>query len=173
MRFLPCSLSTDFSFLSCSPQCLWLFCFVCCSGAFNRRSITQPMKSTSAAQIDSLPQIPTRMTETRELVIRELGQTKSTPRVMPKTSKNLVVRHATAGFIHGAVAVIAYFILENISFLPVRTLIVWMVLAWPSIPAALYGIEGVMDRRGHGSKWIEGVRLDEDRRGQTRSIDKI
>ena len=102
-----------------------------------RKSITRLMKYNADELNESFPGVTRRSAETRELIINEKEQ-KNSATSRPKPSRNLAARYAIAGFAHGAVATIVYFILEDIAFLPIRTLVVWMVLAWPSIPVALY-----------------------------------
>ena len=53
--------------------------------------------------------------------------------------------YALAGAIHAAVATALMFVFDDIEFLPIRTLFVWFVFAWPIVPTVLFVAVG--DRR--------------------------
>lgn len=42
--------------------------------------------------------------------------------------------YAIAGMVHAAIATVVFFLLNDIEFLPVRTLSVWFLFAWPVVP---------------------------------------
>jgi hypothetical protein len=46
--------------------------------------------------------------------------------------------YAVAGAAHAAVATIVLFVLDDVEFLPIRTLFVWFVFAWPIVPTVFF-----------------------------------
>ncbi len=46
--------------------------------------------------------------------------------------------YAVGGTVHAAVATVLLFVFDNHEFLPIRTLFVWFVLAWPIVPTVFF-----------------------------------
>ena len=45
--------------------------------------------------------------------------------------------YAVAGCVHAIIATILLFLFDDLEFLPIRTLFVWLILAWPTVPTVV------------------------------------
>ena len=54
-----------------------------------------------------------------------------------RTRLRVALVYAVAGCVHAVIATILLFLFNDLEFLPIRTLFVWLILAWPTVPTVV------------------------------------
>ena len=54
-----------------------------------------------------------------------------------RTRLRVALVYAIAGCVHAVIATILLFLFNDLEFLPIRTLFVWLILAWPTVPTVV------------------------------------
>jgi hypothetical protein len=69
-----------------------------------------------------------------------LGQTEAAAAMLKhahRTRLKVALVYAIAGCVHAVMATILLFLFNDLEFLPIRTLFVWLILAWPTVPTVV------------------------------------